>query len=160
MKIGIYPGSFDPITMGHIDVIERALKMFDKVIVAVGEHTDKKCLFPKDKRIEMIKEALDEKNIEVESFSGLVIEYAKKKQATALIRGLRAVSDFDYEFQFALMNRKLDSDIETIFIMTRGMYCYLSSSIVKEVASLGGKLKDLVPENVEKEMKNIYSAKT
>lgn len=155
MKTAIYPGSFDPITMGHIDIIKRALKLFDKVIIAVGEHPEKKCLFDTNKRIEMIKEATKDLNIEVESFSGLVIDFAKEKNATVLIRGLRAVSDFDYEFQFALMNRKLDENIETVFIMTRGMYCYLSSSIVKEVASLGGKLDDLVPENVKKELKRI-----
>ncbi len=155
-KTAIYPGSFDPITMGHIDVLKRALKIFNKVIIAVGENPNKKYLFSLEERKKMIKEATKIRNIEVDHFSGLLTDFAKKKKANAIIRGLRAVSDFDYEFQAALMNRKLNRDIETIFIMTRGKYCYLSSSVTKEVACLGGDLKDLVPDNVKKELKKKF----
>jgi len=156
MKIAIYPGSFDPITNGHVDVIKRALKMFDKVIIAVGENKDKNYSFSAGERIEMVKDATKDLNVEVGEFTGLLVDFAKKNKANVIIRGLRAVSDFDYEFQSALMNRKLDENIETIFIMTRGMYIYLSSSVVKEVASLGGDLKGMVPENIEKELKKRY----
>jgi len=156
MKLGIYPGSFDPVTNGHIDVIKRALKIFDKVIVAIGENKSKKCTFSLQERKSMIKEATKSLNVEVDHFSGLLTDFAKTKKATAIIRGLRAVSDFDYEFQSALMNRKLNKDIETVFIMTRGMYIYLSSSVVKEVASLGGKLDGLVPKCIIKKVKAKY----
>jgi pantetheine-phosphate adenylyltransferase len=156
MKIAIYPGSFDPVTMGHIDVIKRALKIFDKVIIAVGENPNKKYLFSVKERKRMIEDATKGLNVGLDHFSGLLVDFAKKKKATAIVRGLRAVSDFDYEFQSALMNRKLDKSIETVFIMTRGMYCYLNSSIVKEAASLGGQLKGLVPKNVEKELRKKF----
>lgn len=155
-KIAIYPGSFDPITMGHIDVLKRALKIFDKIIIAVGENPNKTYLFSAEERKEMITEVAKDLNVEIDHFSGLLVEFAKKRGAAAIVRGLRAVSDFDYEFQAALMNRRLNRDIETIFIMTRGMYCYLSASVVKEVASLGGDLKGLVPENVAKELKKKF----
>ena len=136
--IAIYPGSFDPITMGHIDVLERSLKIFKKVVVAIGES------------LKMVKGVTKGMNVSVEKFSGLLVDFAKSKKASVIIRGLRAVSDFDYEFQAALMNRKLNPEIETIFIMTRGKYCYLSSSVVKEVASRGGNMQHLVPEAVKK----------
>ncbi|MCK5283619.1 MAG: pantetheine-phosphate adenylyltransferase [Nanoarchaeota archaeon] len=155
-KIAIYPGSFDPVTMGHVDVLKRALKIFDKVIVVVGENPNKKYLFSVEERKAMVESATEGLNVEIDHFSGLLVDFTKKKNATAIIRGLRAVSDFDYEFQAALMNRKLDNTIETIFIMTRGMYCYLSSSVVKEVASLGGDLKDLVSMNVAEELKKKF----
>lgn len=155
-KIAIYPGSFDPVTMGHIDVLKRALKIFNKVIIAVGENPNKKYFFSAEERKEMITEAAKGLNVEIDHFSGLLVEFAKKRGAAAIVRGLRAVSDFDYEFQAALMNRRLNRDIETIFIMTRGMYCYLSASVVKEVASLGGDLKGLVPENVINELKKKF----
>jgi pantetheine-phosphate adenylyltransferase len=156
MKIAIYPGSFDPITMGHLDVIKRALKIFDKVIVAVGENPNKKYLFSVDERQKMVKDAVKGLNADVDHFSGLLVEFAVKKKGNAIVRGLRAVSDFDYEFQTALMNRKLHRDIETVFIMTRGMYSYLSSSIVKEVASLGGDLNEMVPAGVKRELKKKF----
>ena len=149
MKIAIYPGSFDPITNGHLDVLERALKIFDKITVAVGEQKDKNYLFSSDERVTLIKEATKHLAVEVKSFNGTLVDFAEKEQATAIVRGLRAVSDFDHEFQLALMNRKLNKNIETVFIMTRGMYSYLSSSIVKEAAQLKAKLEGMVPKNVE-----------
>ena len=157
MKTAIYPGSFDPVTNGHLDVLKRGLKLFDKIIIAVGEHPSKKTLFSVEERIIMLKAvAKGMKNVEVDHFSGLLIEYARKKGAAAILRGLRAVSDFDYEFQAALMNRKLNSNIETVFIMTRGMYSYLSATVVKEVASLGGNLNGMVPKLVEKRLKEKF----
>jgi len=152
-KVAIYPGSFDPITNGHLDVLKRALKIFDKVIVAVGENPDKEYLFSQKERVEMIKKSTKGLNVEVDHFSGLLVKYAKKKKANAIVRGLRAVSDFDYEFQIALMNRKLCRDIETVFIMTRGMYSYLSASLVKESARLGANLSGMVPKVVEEKFK-------
>jgi pantetheine-phosphate adenylyltransferase len=159
MKVAVYPGSFDPITMGHVDIIKRALRIFDRVIVGVGEHPAKKYLFSTEERLQMIREALKEFNVEVDHFNGLLIDFARKKNAKVIVRGLRAVSDFDYEFEAALMNRKLDDSIETVFIMTRGMYCYLSSSVVREVAALGGNLDGLVPENVKKKLIEKYGKK-
>lgn len=148
-KTAIYPGSFDPITMGHIDVLKRAMRIFDNIIIAVGSNPNKKYLFSLDERVNMVREGVKDIEADVDHFSGLLIDFAKKKDAVAIIRGLRAVSDFDYEFQTALINRKFNPEIETIFIMTRGRYCYLSSSVVKEVASMHGSLDDLVPENVK-----------
>ncbi|MFH2028300.1 MAG: pantetheine-phosphate adenylyltransferase [Nanoarchaeota archaeon] len=156
MKTAIFPGSLDPITMGHLDVMKRALRIFDKLIIAVGENPEKKCLFTKEERVKMIKEATKGLNVEVEHFSGLLVDFAKKKKAKAIVRGLRAVSDFDFEFQSALMNRKICKDIETVFIMTRGMYSYLSASLVKESARLGANMKGMVPKNVEKELKRKF----
>ena len=155
-KIAIYPGSFDPVTNGHLDVLKRALRIFDKVIIAVGENPNKKYLFSVKERMDMLEKVTSGLNIEIDHFSGLLIDFAKRKKATAIIRGLRAVSDFDSEFQMALMNRKLDSKIETVFIMTRGMYCYLSASVVKEAASLGAKLNGMVPSYVEKKLKERF----
>lgn len=155
-KLAIYPGSFDPVTNGHLDVLKRALKIFDKVIIAVGENPHKEYLFSAEERKDMLNNVTKGLNIEIDHFSGLLIDFAKEKEATAIIRGLRAVSDFDYEFQATLMNRKLNSDIETIFIMTRGMFCYLSASVVKEAASLGAKLKGMVPDYVEDKLKKKF----
>ncbi|MBS3102075.1 pantetheine-phosphate adenylyltransferase [Candidatus Woesearchaeota archaeon] len=153
MKTAVYPGSFDPITNGHIDVIERALKMFDKVVVAVGDNPGKNPLFSTEERIKMIKESTKHlKNIEIDKFSGLLLNYAKKKNSKIILRGLRALSDFEFEFQRALMNRKIDSDVETIFIMTKEDYVYLNSSIVKEIAMFRGNVKPFVPEAVEKKL--------
>lgn len=150
MRIAIYPGTFDPLTNGHLDVIDRSARLFDKIIVAVGRNPNKNTLFSADERVAMLKEALaDRSKVEVSSFSGLLVSYAKEMHAKVIIRGLRAVSDFDFEFQRALMNRKADPDIETVFIMTRGAYCYLNSSIVKEAAQFGGPLEGLVPDVVQ-----------
>lgn len=157
MKVAIYPGSFDPVTNGHLDVIKRAAKIFSKVIISVGDNPDKKPLFSTEERIDMIKEVTKNiDGIEVESFKGLLLEYAKKKNASVIIRGLRAVSDFEFEFQRALLNRKVDGDIETIFIMTKEDYVFMNSSIIKEMAMFGGKVKDLVPELVEKKLREKY----
>jgi pantetheine-phosphate adenylyltransferase len=157
MKTAVYPGSFDPVTNGHIDVIERSLKIFDKVIVTVGDNPGKKPTFTTEERIEMLKESTTHlKNLEIDSFSGLLLDYVKSKNASIIIRGLRAVSDFDFEFQRALMNRVVEKEIETIFIMTKEHYVYLNSSIVKEMAMFGGKLNGLVPEIVENKLKGKF----
>jgi pantetheine-phosphate adenylyltransferase len=146
LQIGIYPGSFDPITYGHIDIIERSAKLVDRLIVAVLSNPQKKPLFTIDERIYMIKESVSHlENIEIDSFNGLLIDFAQLKNAKVIVKGLRAVSDFEYELQMALMNKKLNNNIETIFIMTSSRYSYLSSSIVKEIASFGGCVGDLVP---------------
>lgn len=149
-KIAVYPGSFDPITNGHLDIIQRSSEIFDKVIVAVLENPEKKSyLFNTQEKVELIKKVTSHiDNIEVESFQGLLVNFANQKKANLIIRGLRAISDFEYEFQMTLMNRKLDPDIETIFLMTKTEYSYLSSSIVKQVANYGGCIKDLVPDKI------------
>jgi len=153
MKIAICPGSFDPATNGHIDIITRAGLLFDKVIVAVLNNPNKKPLFSVEERVELLRKTCGSiKNIEIDSFSGLLTEYAKSKNANAIVKGLRAVSDFEYELQMALMNKKLSPEIETIFVMTSSKYSYLSSSLVKEVASLGGCIRGLVPEIIEEEI--------
>ncbi|MFA4016454.1 MAG: hypothetical protein RUDDFDWM_001564 [Candidatus Fervidibacterota bacterium] len=145
----IYPGTFDPITNGHLDVIERAAKIFEHLIVAVATNPSKRPLFTLEERTEMVREACAHiKNVTVEQLDGLLVEFARKKGVRVIIKGLRAISDFDYEFQMASMNRKLAPEIETIFIMTSLEYAYLSSSIVKEVAMLGGCVNGLVPPPV------------
>lgn len=162
-KIAIYPGTFDPITNGHLDLIKRALQFFDKIIVAIGENPAKKPLFSVEERIFMVKEALKEaglnEKVEVESFSGLLVDFAKEKGASVIIRGLRAVSDFEYEMQLALMNRKLSNSIDTIFLMPSLRYIFLSSSIIKEAALFGGKIDDLVPKIVAQKLKEKFSNK-
>ncbi len=156
-KIAIYPGTFDPITNGHVDLIERGLRIFDEIIVAVAKNPKKAPLFTVEKRVKMASEAVKGLgNVKVEPFDGLLMDYAKKKGAGAVIRGLRAVSDFEYELQMALMNRRLVSEVETVFMMPSEEYSYLTSSIVKEVASLKGTVKGLVPEAVEKELRKKF----
>ncbi|MCK8827826.1 pantetheine-phosphate adenylyltransferase [Natroniella acetigena] len=146
-KIAVYPGSFDPVTNGHLDIIERSNNIFDKVIVAVFNNHTKKPLFEMEERVKMLKQAVKEyDSVEVDCFTGLLTTYLKQKEAKVIVRGLRAVSDFESEFQMASMNKKLASDIETIFMMTSTEYAYLSSSIVKEVASFEGCVRDLIPE--------------
>ena len=151
MRTVIYPGSFDPITTGHLDVIERAAKLFDRVIVAVAVNSSKDPLFTKDQRQEQITEAVTALgNVEVSAFDGLLVNFARDQKAQAIIRGLRAVSDFEFEFQLALMNRKLEPNIETIFMMPRETYTFLSSKLVKEIAQLGGGVSAFVPPHVER----------
>jgi pantetheine-phosphate adenylyltransferase len=149
MKIAVYPGSFDPATNGHIDIIERAAKIFDLVYVAIIVNPEKTPYFDIDERKEMLKDAVRKiKKAKVDSFDGLLVDYAASKKACAIVRGLRAVSDFDYEFQMALTNLRMRPEIETIFIMTDYKYSYLSSSLVKQISSLGGNVSGLVPRMV------------
>lgn len=146
-KTAVYPGSFDPVTNGHLDIIKRAAKTFDKVYVAILTNSAKTPRFTLDERIDWLRRATKEiPNVEIVSFSGLLVDFVHRIGANIIIKGLRAVSDFEYEFQMALTNRKLQPDIETMFLMTNGRYSYLSSSIVKEIANYGGSLEGLVPD--------------
>ena len=150
----IYPGTFDPVTYGHIDVIKRASTLYDKLYIAVARSVKKKPLFSSGERIAMIREAVRGMgNVEVEEFSGLVVGYARQKKVKVVIRGIRMISDFEYEFQMALTNRKLDPEVETVFMMPNESYSYLSSRLIKEVAQLGADISDFVPDNVERELK-------
>jgi len=159
-KRAIYPGTFDPITNGHIDVINRSLKIFDEVIIAVAPSRKKTPLFNIDERIKLIQASVkDIKGAKVEKFDTLLVNYVKEKGSFVIIRGLRAVSDFEYELQMALMNRKLDPEIETVFLMPNQEYTFLSSTLVKEIAAFGGCLRGLVPPPVEKALKGKYSNK-
>jgi len=154
MKRAIYPGSFDPVTFGHLDVIKRALKLFDEVIVAVAVNEQKQGLFTVDERIELLELATREiGDVRVAHFSGLLVNFARDQQAAALIRGLRAISDFEFEFQMALMNRKLEQSIETLFLMPKEEYTYLSSRIVKEIAALGGNVEAFVGPTVARALR-------
>lgn len=147
MKIAVCPGSFDPVTLGHMDIINRASKLFDKVIVLVSVNSSKKYSFSAEERVAMLKKVTaDIENVVVESDDGLLAEYLKKNNATAIVKGLRAVTDFEYEFQMALTNKKLYPAAETVFLVTKSENMYLSSSIVKEIASYGGEISDFVPE--------------
>lgn len=151
MKIAIYPGSFDPITNGHLDILERALKLFDKVIITVARNSAKNPLFTEKERIALIHKATKiYSNVEVDSFDGLLVKYVQKKHAIAVVRGLRAMTDFEYELQMALMNRKLDEHMETVFLMPNEKYTYLSSNFVREIARLGGDVSKFVPPVVLK----------
>ncbi|MEG0258508.1 MAG: pantetheine-phosphate adenylyltransferase [Lysinibacillus sp.] len=157
-KVAVVPGSFDPVTLGHLDIIQRAADVFDVVYVAVLNNSSKQPLFNVDERIALISEATKNfPNVRIESSSGLLIEYAKQKNAKAIVRGLRAISDFEYEMQITSMNRFLDETIETFFIMTKNQHSFLSSSIVKEVAKYGGNVAELVPGGVEQALKEKYS---
>ena len=157
-KIAVYPGSFDPITNGHLDIIKRTRSLFDKVIIAVNDNPLKKFLFTAKERIEMIGEILNvSPDLEVESFRGLLVHYANKKGARFIIRGLRALSDFEYEFQMDLMNRKLNPQIQTVYLMTHQSYSYLSSSIIKEIIRLGGDTPSLIPDVVRKRLQEKFS---
>ncbi len=150
MRTGIYPGSFDPLTNGHLDIIERSVHIFDRVILAVANDNNKQSLFSVEERMAMIEQAVAAYDgVEVEAFDGLLMHYAKEKGAVAVIRGLRAVSDFEYEFQMSLMNRKLEPEIETVFLMTSAQNAFISSSMIKQVVSLQGDIHGLVPERVE-----------
>ena len=149
MRTGIYPGSFDPLTNGHLDLIQRAAKLFDRVIVAIAKNESKKPLFALAERLELVTQAIKPlPNVSADAFDGLLVSYAKRQGGQAIVRGLRAVSDFEFEFQLALMNRKLDEQIETIFMMPKDTYTFLSSRIVKEIAGLGGDVSAFVPPEV------------
>lgn len=157
MNIAVYPGSFDPITNGHLDIITRGSKIYEKLIVAVLINVDKKALFSIEERVNLIKKVTkDLKNVEVISFEGLLVDFAKMKNSKVILKGLRTVSDFEYEFQMSLMNSKLDPDIETVFMMTSSAYSYVSSSAVKQVAKFGGSIEGLVPIELIKEIKNKF----
>ena len=159
MKTAVYPGTFDPVTYGHIDVIERSAKLFEKVYVIVGDNPAKKSTFSVQERVAMIKESLRHlvDKIEVEHFDGLLLNYVKKKKSNVVIRGLRAISDFEFEFSRALISREMEKDIETIFLMTKDDYAFISSSIVKEIAMFNGSVTGFVPEIVEKKLKEKFS---
>lgn len=153
MNIAVYPGSFDPITKGHLDIITRGSKIYDKLIVAVLVNVDKKCLFNIEERVELIKKVTKNlKNVEVLSFEGLLVDFAKMHNSKVILKGLRTISDFEYEFQMALMNSKLNPDIETVFMMTSSAYSYVSSSSVKQVAKFGGNIEGLVPNELISEI--------
>lgn len=157
-RVAVCPGSFDPITYGHLDIIERASKVFDKVYISVLKNSSKTGLFTPYERVEMIEEVTSHlDNVEVKQFNGLLIDFCNEIGAKAIVRGLRAVSDFEYEMQLTSMNRKLDSDIETIYMMTNNNYSFISSSIVKEVAKYGGKIEDVVPPHVAKLLQEKFS---
>ncbi|MGM7720253.1 pantetheine-phosphate adenylyltransferase [uncultured Metabacillus sp.] len=157
-SIAVCPGSFDPITYGHLDIIKRGAKVFDQVYVCVLNNSSKQPLFSVEERCELIREVTKElPNVIVESYKGLLIDYAREKQAKSILRGLRAVSDFEYEMQITSMNRVLDDQIETFFMMTNNQYSFLSSSIVKEVAKFKGNIAELVPEAVEKALKSKFN---
>jgi len=157
-KIAVYPGSFDPITYGHLDIISRGLKIFDEVIIAVAENPTKKALFATGERVDLIREVLaGNGRAQIDTFGGLLIDYVLAKGATVIIRGLRAVSDFEYEFQIAQMNRAISQEVETLFMMTSIPFSYLSSSIVKEVSSMNGPIDGLVPPIVKKALDSKYN---
>lgn len=156
MTVAIYPGSFDPLTCGHVSIIERGLRIFDKIIVGIAINIQKEPLFPLEERIAMIRESFPGDEVEVDSFEGLLVDYANHRQCNVLLRGLRAVSDFEYELQMANMNRKLNDRIETVFMMTEETHFYLSSRLVKEVARFGGSVDGLVPKHVEAQLYKKY----
>lgn len=154
MSTAVYPGSFDPITNGHIDVIKRGARVFDKVIVAVADNPAKQALFTKEERVDMIKDVSKPyRNVEVDSFDGLVVDYVHRKKAGVILRGIRTISDFEYEYQMALTNRTFAGDIETVFVMTHEEYSFVSSRLIKEAVSMGGDVSSFVPKDVEKRLK-------
>lgn len=157
-RIAVYPGSFDPITNGHLDIIERAAQLFDHLIVAVSINSGKKPLFSLEERVEMLKKILaDYDNVSIDSFEGLTVNYTAGREAQAIIRGLRAISDFENEFQMALTNKKMKGNVETVFLMSQAEWSFLSSSVVKEVASYGGSVVDFVPPLVQERLKEKFS---
>ena len=156
-RLAVFPGSFDPLTNGHVDIILRSAHLFERIIVAVLVNAEKQPLFTAEERVTIIRDVFREyPNVEVDTFDGLLVDYARRRRASALVRGLRAVSDFEYEFQMALMNRHLNSRIETVFMMPAERYSYLSSRLVKEVFQLGGSVRELVPAGVERRLREKY----
>ncbi len=162
MKIAVYPGSFDPITNGHLDIIERGSRLFDQIIITIAKNSSKKPLFTPAERKKIIERALEDiklhSPVTVEMFDGLIVDFLKERNARAIIRGLRAVSDFEYEFQMALVNRRLNGDVSTVFLMPHEKYTYLNSSIVKEVASFGGDISYFVPKTVQDEIRKKFDS--
>lgn len=157
MSCAVYPGSFDPITNGHLSIINRGLQIFGKVIVAVAINPQKQGLFAIEERLDLIREVLgNNPDVEVDTFDGLLVEYVRRRNANVILRGLRALSDFEYEFQMALMNRRLDRDVQSVFLMTDYKWFYISSTIIKEAASLGGDISGLVPDLVCRKLKEKY----
>jgi pantetheine-phosphate adenylyltransferase len=153
MKLAVYPGSFDPLTNGHVDIIERGTRLFDKIIVAILVNVEKSPLFSMEERVDIVREVFKGRpNVEVDTFDGLLVDYVAKRRADVIVRGLRALSDFETEFQMALMNRRLGPHIETVFMMPAEQYTYISSRLIKEVFSLGGQVRGLVPEIVERRL--------
>jgi pantetheine-phosphate adenylyltransferase len=158
-RIAIFPGSFDPLTNGHVDVIARCARLFDRVVVAILHNPEKRALFSLDDRLAILREeTAAHSNVEVDTFEGLLVDYARSRQATAIVRGLRSVTDFDYEMHMALMNRHLNAEIETVFLMPAEQFTYVSSRLVKEIAALGGSLAGLVPASVETRLARRRSA--
>ena len=158
MRIGVYPGSFDPATLGHLDIIRRASKLFDKLIVAAMINGEKTSAFTMEEKVDFLKRmTADLPNVEVECFSGLLADYVREKNACAIVKGLRAVSDFEYEFQRALFAKYLDDDIETVFIMTNNKYSFVSSTGIRELAKFGGKLDGLVPDDVKEKLEERFN---
>jgi pantetheine-phosphate adenylyltransferase len=158
MKLAIYPGSFDPVTNGHLDLVERGSKLFDRLVVAVLRNLDKEPLFSLTERVEMLRDATSGKaNVEVDVFDGLLVEYVRQRKANVILRGIRAISDYEYELQMAMMNRKIEPTIETVFMMPAEPYSYLSAHLVREIARLGGPLDGLIPAAVEKRLRAKFS---
>lgn len=156
-RIAIYPGSFDPVTNGHLDIVARGLKLFDKIIITILKNPAKKTLFSLEERIEMLKACMEKnKKVEIAAFDGLLVDYAVKRNAQAILRGMRAVSDFEYEFQLALMNRKLNREIQTVFLMTGMRWIFTSSSIIKEASQFGGNINGMVPQIVNRKLKQKF----
>jgi len=154
MSVAIYPGSFDPLTNGHVDIIERGARLFDRIIVAMLINMDKSPLFTLPERVEIAREVFhDSANVEVDTFDGLLVDYARRRRATVIVRGLRAISDFEFEMQMALMNRRLNPEVETAFMMPAEQYTYVSSRLVKEIVALGGSVAGLVPPTVERRLR-------
>ncbi len=159
--LAVYPGSFDPLTNGHVDIIERGARLFDRIIVAILVNAEKSPLFTAAERVDIARKVFkDYANVEVDTFDGLLVDYVAKRHANVLVRGLRALSDFEYEFQMALMNRRLNSTIETVFMMPAEQYSYISSRLIKEVFALGGRVQGLVPELVETRLREKQAVRT
>jgi pantetheine-phosphate adenylyltransferase len=160
MRTAIYPGTFDPITNGHLDILKRALKLFDRVIITIARNSAKDPLFSEEERLAMIKQSVRRmRGVKVDSFDGLLVDYARKKKATAVVRGLRAISDFEYELQMALMNRKLSEDLVTVFLMPNEKYTYLNSSIVRVIAGHLGDIREFVPGHVLRKLEEKLESK-